>query len=71
MLDLWDTNPDHVFKSASDQPAPASNGEDHLKEVRLKDHRGRLRPPAYVLIALVTALVATLLLIAGLMLAPR
>jgi hypothetical protein len=41
------------------------------KEVRLKDHRGRLRPPAYILIALVIALGSILLLIAGVMLAPR
>ena len=70
MPDLWD-NPDKVFKSAGEQPAPASNGHDHPREVRLRDHRGRLRPPAYILLALVTALVATLLLIAGVMLAPR
>jgi len=24
MPDLWDTNPDNVFKSAGEQPAPAS-----------------------------------------------
>ena len=39
-------------------------------EVRLKDHRGRLRPPGYILIALVIALGSILLLIAGVMLAP-
>jgi hypothetical protein len=71
MPDLWDTNPDNVFKAAGEQPAPASNGHDHPKEVRLKDHRGHLRSPAYILIALVIALVAILLLIAGVMLAPR
>jgi hypothetical protein len=70
MPDLWDTNPDNVFKAAGEQPAPAASGHDLPKEVRLKDHRG-LRPPAYILIALVIALVAILLLIAGLMLAPR
>ena len=35
-------------------------------EVRLKDHRGRLRPPAYILIALGSIL----LLIAGVMPTP-
>jgi hypothetical protein len=38
--------------------------------VRLKDHRGHLRPPAYILIALVILLVAVLLLLVGVMLAP-
>lgn len=71
MPDLWDTNPDNVFKAAGEQPAPGASGHDHPTEVRLKDHRGRLRPPAYILLALVIALVATLLLIAGVMLAPR
>jgi hypothetical protein len=38
--------------------------------VRLRDHRGRLQPPAYVLIALVIALVAILVLLAGVLFAP-
>jgi len=42
----------------------------HTKEVPLRDDRGRLRPPAYVLIALVIALVAILLLLAGVLFAP-
>ena len=71
MPDLWDTNPDNVFKAAGEQPAPAASGHDHPKEVRLKDHRGHLRPPAYILIALVVVLVAILLLLVGVMLAPR
>ena len=54
MPDLWDTNPDNV----------------HPKKVRLKDHRGHLQPPAYILIALVILLVAVLLLLVGVMLAP-
>jgi hypothetical protein len=37
----------------------------------LRDDRGRLRPPAYVLIALVIALAAILLLIVGVLVAPR
>jgi hypothetical protein len=38
--------------------------------VPLRDHRGRLRPPAYVLIALVIASVAILLLLVGVLFAP-
>jgi hypothetical protein len=37
--------------------------------VPLRDHRGRLRLPAYVLIALVVALAAILLMIAGVLFA--
>ena len=69
MPDLWDTNPDNVPDTPGTQPVPAVSGHDP-KEVRLKDHRGRLRPPAYILIALVIALGSILLLIAGVMLAP-
>jgi hypothetical protein len=47
-----------------------NGNNDHTKEVPLRDHRGRLRPPAYVLIALVIALVAILLLLAGVLFAP-
>jgi hypothetical protein len=72
MPDLWDTNPDDVFSEPSKKRDPASSGhDDHTQEVRLKDHRGKLRLPAYVLIALVIALAAILLLIAGVMVAPR
>jgi hypothetical protein len=39
--------------------------------VKLKDDRGSVRLPAYVLIALVIALASILLLVAGLLLAPR
>jgi hypothetical protein len=38
-------------------PAP-SDPDDHTQEIRLKDARGRLRFPAYLLIALGIALVA-------------
>jgi hypothetical protein len=70
MPDLWDTNPDNnVPDTPGKQPAPAASDHDP-KEVRLKDHRGRLRPPAYILIALVIALGSILLVIAGVMLAP-
>jgi hypothetical protein len=68
MPDLWDNNPDDVFDAVDEQPVSAAGSR---KEVRLKDHRGRLRPPAYILIALVIALGSILLLIAGVMLAPR
>ena len=71
MPDLWDTNPDNAFSTPDEQPDSAPNGNnDHTKEVPLWDHRGRLRPPAYVLIALVIALVAILLLLAGVLFAP-
>ena len=39
-------------------------------EVRLRDPSGRLRLPAYILIALVIAVAAILLVSAGLLLAP-
>jgi hypothetical protein len=71
MPDLWDTNPRKAFSTPPEQPDPAPSGhsDDHTKEVRLRDHRG-LRPPAYVLMALVIALVAILLLLAGVLFAP-
>ena len=70
MPDLWDTNPHNAFNTSDEQPDPAPSGhDDHTKEVRLRDHRG-LRPPVYVLIALVIALVAILLLLAGVLVAP-
>jgi hypothetical protein len=59
MPDLWDTNPDHVFSPPDTQPNPAGSDQDDLtQEIRLKDDRGRLRLPAYLLIALGIALVA-------------
>ena len=68
MPDLWDTNPDHVFATPGEQPDPAPNGhDDHSQEVRLRDHRGKLRLPAYILIALVIALAAILLLTVALL----
>jgi hypothetical protein len=70
MPDLWDTNPDNVFNGPSKKPDPAPNDNDHTKEVPLRDHRDRLRLPAYVLIALVVALAAILLLLAGVLFAP-
>jgi hypothetical protein len=71
MPDLWDSNPDHVFGTAGDQPDPAPNGQDdQTNEVKLRDPSGRLRLPAYILIALVIAAAAILLVAAGLLLAP-
>lgn len=71
MPDLWDSNPDHVFDTLRDQPDPAPNGHhDQTNEIKLRDPSGRLRLPAYILIALVIALAAILLVAAGLLLAP-
>jgi hypothetical protein len=47
-----------------------NGNNDHTKEVPLRNHHGRLRPPAYVLIALVIALVAIVLLLVGVLFAP-
>ena len=71
MPDLWDTNPNNVSNGPGKKPDPVTNGNnDHTKEVPLRDHRGRPRLAAYVLIALVVALAAILLLIAGVLFAP-
>jgi hypothetical protein len=57
--DLWDTNPDNVLSPPDAQPDPATRDhETYTQEIRLKDDRGRLRLPAYVLIALGIAVVA-------------
>jgi hypothetical protein len=72
MPDLWDTNPDNVFRAPDEQSNPALSGQDeHTEEVRLKDHNGHLRPPAYLLIALVTALATVVLLTAVMVVLPR
>jgi len=71
MPDLWDTSPDRA-STPGEQPDPAPGGHDeHTREVMLKDHQGRLRLPAYILIALVVALATVLLLIAVILLATR
>jgi hypothetical protein len=68
MPDLWDTNSDHVFPTPGAQPDSALSGhDDHSQEVRLRDHRGRLRLPAYILIALVLAVAAIVVLTAVLL----
>ena len=73
MPDLRDTNPRKAFSTPDDQPdlAPNDHDDDHTKEVMLKDHNGHLRPPAYLLIALVAALAAVLLLTVAMLIAPR
>jgi hypothetical protein len=64
MPDLWDTNPDNVFRAPDEQSNPALSGQDeHTEEVRLKDHNGHLRPPAYLLIALVTVVLLTAVMV--------
>ena len=67
MPDLWDTNPDHVFNTPDEQPNPTP--DEQPKQVRLRDDRGRLRPPAYVLIALTIVLGAVLVVLGGLLFA--
>jgi hypothetical protein len=71
MPDRWDTNPDNIFNGSGTKPNSTPNGNnDHTKEVPLRDHHGHLRPPAYVLIALVIAGMAIWLLLAGVLFAP-
>jgi hypothetical protein len=68
MPDHWDTKPEDLFTPPAEQPDPAPNGhDDQTDEVRLKDDRGRLRLPAYVLIALGIAVAAVLLMAVGLL----
>jgi hypothetical protein len=50
---------------------PPAGQEDHTGEVMLKDHQGRLRLPAYVLIALVVAQATVLLLTVVMLFATR
>jgi hypothetical protein len=69
--DHWDTKPEHLFDPPETQPDPAPNGQDDpTHEITLRDPSGRLRLPAYVLIALVIAVAAVLLVTAGLLLTP-
>jgi hypothetical protein len=66
-----DTNPDNISSPPDEQPDPAPSGHgDYPNEVMLKDERGRLRLPAYILIALGIAVVAILLVVVGLRFAP-
>jgi hypothetical protein len=52
------THSDKTSSTPDTQPDPIPSNHDDHAEVRLKDDRGRLRLPAYVLIALVVALAA-------------
>jgi hypothetical protein len=71
MPDHWDTKPEDLFRVPAEQPAPTPNGQDDQpNEIKLRDPSGRLRLPAYILIALVIAVAAILLVTAGLLLAP-
>ena len=58
MPDLWGHSFRQDLQHARYQPDPIPSNHDDHAEVRLKDDRGRLRLPAYVLIALVVALAA-------------
>ena len=70
MPDHWDTRPENLFTPPDEQSDPAPNDpDDHPNEIRLKDLSGRLRLPAYILIALGIALAALLLMTVGLLLA--
>jgi hypothetical protein len=59
-----------VISAGRPDPDPSGHDNDHAEEVTLRDDRGRLQPPAYILIALVIALVAILLLLVGVLFAP-
>ena len=75
MPDHWDTRPENLFTPQMSSPTrppttpPPQRLRDHTNEIRLKDPSGRLRLPAYILIALGIALVALLLVAVGLLLA--
>jgi hypothetical protein len=71
MPDLWDADPDNASRPGEPPDTAPGGHDDHTREVMLKDHQGRLRLPAYVLVALVVALATILLLIAVILLATR
>jgi hypothetical protein len=54
--------------SSPTRPPNGHHGQPN--EIKLRDPSGRLRLPAYILIALVIAMAAILLVTAGLLLAP-
>jgi hypothetical protein len=68
---LWNPDPDDVGEPGSPPDRAPAGQEDHTSEVMLKDHQGRLRLPAYVLIALVVALATVLLLTVVMLFASR
>jgi hypothetical protein len=63
-LQLWPARTRPTTPGAGRPPSPPP------REVKLRDPSGRLRLPAYILIALVITLAAILLVVAGLLLAP-
>jgi hypothetical protein len=68
--DHWDTRPENLFTPPDEPPDPVPDGHDDLtNEVQLRDPSGRLRLPAYILIALVIAFLALLAMAAGLLFA--
>ena len=70
MPDLWDPHPD--VSAAGELPDPVPDGgDDRIREVLLKDRDGKLRLPAYVLIALAVVLATVLLLLGVSLLASR
>ena len=73
MPDLWDPDPGpDDAGAAGERPDPAPGGDDdRTREVMLKDREGRLRLPAYVLIALVVVLATILFLTVVMLLASR
>ena len=68
MPDLWDPNPDASPPAEQPDPTHGEHG-DRTREVKLKDREGRLRLPAYILIALVVVLATVLLLVVVMLLA--
>jgi hypothetical protein len=73
MPDLWDPNPGPGDAGAAGErtdPVPGGHDEQ-TREVMLTDHQGRLRLPAYVLIALVVVLATVLFLTVVILLASR
>jgi hypothetical protein len=70
MPDLWDPNPDVSAAGEQSDPVP-DGGDDRTREVPLKDRDGKLRLPAYVLIALAVVLATVLLLLGVSLLASR
>jgi hypothetical protein len=69
--DHWDTRPENLFNPPDEPPDLVPDGhDDPTNEVKLRDSSGRLRLPAYILIALGIALAALLVMAAGLLLAP-
>ena len=59
MPDHWDTKPENLFNPPEKQPDPAPNGHhDQTHKIQLRDPSGRLRLPAYILIALGIAVTA-------------